>query len=114
MVLEHDEPLVFGTHRDKGIRLNGFQPEVVETANGEYTTDDLIVHDRYAEDTTLANFLARMSDTSHMPHPIGIFRSVRQPCYEDLMTNQIRSAKERMGEGNLEALLNAGETWTVT
>ena len=112
--LEHSEPLVFGADRNKGIRLNGFQPEVVETSNGHYTTDDLIVHDQYAEDTTLANFLAGMSDTPDMPHPIGIFRSVRHSCYEDAMTNQIRSAKEQMGEGDIEALLNAGETWTVS
>ena len=112
--LEHGEPLVFGADRNKGIRLNGFQPEVVETTNGGYTTDDLIVHDQYTEDTTLANFLAGMSDTLDMPHPIGIFRSVRHRCYEDAMTNQIRSAKERTGEGDLEALLNAGETWTVS
>ncbi len=114
VLLEHGEPLVFGTERDKGIRLNGFQPEVVDTTNGEYTTEDLIVHDQYAEDTTLANFLAGMSDTPDMPHPMGIFRSVRHPCYEDLMTNQIRTAKERTGDGDLEALLNDGETWTVS
>lgn len=113
VVLEHNEPLVFGSEREKGIRLNGFQPEVVNTAAGEHTTDDLIVHDQYAENTTLANFLARMSDTLDIPDPIGIFRSVRQPCYEDLMTQQIRAARDRSGEGNLEALLNAGETWTV-
>ena len=114
VILEHGEPLVFGTEHDKGIRLNGFHPEVVKTTNGEYATEDLIVHDQYAENTTLANFLARMSDTLDLPDPIGIFRSVRHPCYEDLMTNQIRTATERMGEGSLEALLNDGETWTVT
>ena len=112
--LEHGEPLVFGAERNKGIRLNGFQPEVIETTNGDHTTDDLIVHDRYAENTTLANFLARMSDTPGMPHPVGIFRSVRQPCYEDLMKDQVRVAKEQLGDGSLEALLNAGETWTVS
>ena len=114
VLLEHGEPLVFGAEHDKGIRLNGFQPEVVDTTNGKYTTEDLIVHDQYAEDTTLANFLAGMSDTPDMPHPMGIFRSVRHPCYEDLMTNQIRTAKERTGDGDLEALLNDGETWTVS
>lgn len=114
VVLEHDEPLVFGAEREKGIRLNGFQPEVVDTTDGEYGVEDLIVHDQYAENTTLANFLARMSDTLDIPDPIGIFRSVRQPCYEDLMTQQIRTAKERVGEGDLGALLNAGETWTVS
>ena len=112
--LEHGEPLVFGAEHNKGIRLNGFQPEVVETTNGDYTTDNLIVHDQYAEDTTLANFLAGMSDTLDMPHPVGIFRSVRHPCYEDAMTHQINSAKDRVGEGDLEALLNTGETWTVS
>ena len=112
--LEHGEPLVFGAERDKGIRLNGFQPEVVNLTDGKHTIDDLITHDQYAEDTTLANFLAGMSDTPDMPHPMGIFRSVRHPCYEDLMTSQIRTAKEHSGDGDLEALLNAGETWTVS
>ena len=108
--LEHGEPLVFGKELEKGIRLNGFQPEVTTTSNG---TDDLIVHDQYAENTTLANFLARMSDMPEMPHPIGIFRSVQHNCYEDMMTGQIAFAKKEQGEGDLEALLNAGDTWVV-
>ena len=108
--LEHGEPLLFGKEREKGIRLNGFQPEVTTVANG---TDDLIVHDQYAENTTLANFLARMSDMPEMPHPIGIFRSVQHTCYEDMMTDQIAFAKQQRGEGDLEALLNAGNTWVV-
>ena len=114
VLLEHGEPLVFGAEHDKGIRLNGFQPEVVDLTDGEHTIEDLIVHDQHAEDTTLANFLAGMSDTPDMPHPMGIFRSVQHPCYENLMTNQIRTATERMGEGDLNALLHDGETWTVS
>jgi len=114
VLLEHGEPLVFGAEHDKGIRLNGFQPEVVDLTDGEHTVYDLIVHDQHAEDTTLANFLAGMSDTPDMPHPMGIFRSVQHPCYENLMTNQIRTATEQMGEGDLDALLHDGETWTVS
>ena len=114
VLLEHGEPLVFGAERDKGIRLNGFQPEVVDLTDGEHTIEDLIVHDQHAEDTTLANFLAGMSDAPDLPHPMGIFRSVQHPCYEDLMTNQIRTATERMGDGDLGALLHDGETWTVS
>ena len=113
VLLEHGEPLVFGKEREKGIRLNGFHPEVVTTTNGNCTGDDLIVHDRYADNTTLANFLARMSDMPEMPHPIGIFRSVQHACYEDLMANQIALAKQQMGQGNLNALLNEGDTWVV-
>ncbi len=108
--LEHGEPLVFGKEDEKGIKLNNFQPEVTTETND---TDELIVHDQYAENTTLANFLARMSDMPEMPHPIGIFRSVQQNCYEDMMTDQIAFAKQQRGEGNLEELLNAGDTWVV-
>ena len=54
-----------------------------------------------------------MTEVPGLPHPIGIFRSVEHPCYEGMMTEQINTAKERMGEGDLEALLNEGDTWVV-
>ncbi len=113
VVLEHGEPLVFGANRGRGIRLNGFRPEVVSLTDGQYSLEDLIVHDQYAEDRTLAYFLSRMTEVPGLPHPVGIFRSVEHPCYEDLMTQQINTAKKRMGEGDLEALLNAGDMWVV-
>ncbi len=111
--LEHGEPLVFGKEGEKGIRLNGFLPEVTTATNGTEAEANLIVHDQYAENTTLANFLARMSDMPEMPHPIGIFRSVHHPCYEELMTQQIAWAKQQRGPGEIDALLNAGDTWVV-
>ena len=40
--LEHGKPLIFGEDRDKGIRLNGMEPEVVELGKG-ITEDDLAV-----------------------------------------------------------------------
>lgn len=111
--LEHGEPLVFGKERQKGIRLSGLQPEVISLTNGKCSPDDLIVHDQFPEDRTLAYFLSRMTETPDLPHPIGVFRSVEHPCYEDLMTQQISTAKQQLGEGNLEALLNSGDTWIV-
>ncbi len=108
--LEHGEPLLFGKDNEQGIQLKNFQPEVTTVTNG---TEDLIVHDQYAENTTLANFLARMSDMPEMPHPIGIFRSVQKPCYEDMMVDQIDFAKQKKGEGNIHDLLHAGDTWVV-
>ncbi len=108
--LEHGEPLLFGQERELGIQLKNFKPEVTKVTNG---TDDLIVHDQFAENTTLANFLARMSDMPEMPHPIGIFRSVQHNCYEDMMAEQIALAKQQLGEADLNALLHAGDTWVV-
>ena len=45
--LEHGKPLVFGKNRDKGIRLNGLEPEVVTLGNG-VTEKDLLVHNESA------------------------------------------------------------------
>jgi 2-oxoglutarate/2-oxoacid ferredoxin oxidoreductase subunit beta len=42
--LEHGKPLIFGKNRDKGIRLNGMEPEVVELGKG-ISEDDLLFHD---------------------------------------------------------------------
>ncbi|MCH8293282.1 hypothetical protein IH992_19550 [Candidatus Poribacteria bacterium] len=111
--LTHGKPLVFGKNGDKGVRLNGFTPEIVALTEGESTVDDLIVHDQYAADPTLASILARMSDIPGMPHPIGVFRSVERPCYEDLMAAQIQAAMEQRGDVDLQAVLSEGETWVV-
>ena len=113
VLLQHGDPLIFGTNSDKGIRLNGFQSEVVSLSDSTYSTDDLIIHDQFTEDPTLAHFLSRMTEDEELPLPIGIFRSIQRPCYEDVLAQQIDTQKEKKGEGNLESLLNAGDTWVV-
>jgi len=114
VLLEHGDPLTFGANLDKGIRLNGLQPEVISlNDDSTYATDDLITHDQFTEDPTLAHFLSRMTENEELPLPIGIFRSIQRPCYEDALTQQVDTQKEKKGEGNLESLLNAGDTWVV-
>ena len=44
--------------------------------------------------------------------PIGIFRDVERPVYDDLMAQQLDSAREKQ-EGDIAALLQSGDTWTV-
>ncbi|MFK7777396.1 MAG: 2-oxoacid:ferredoxin oxidoreductase subunit beta, partial [Gimesia sp.] len=96
--LEHGKPLIFGKERDKGIRLNSHdQPEVVELGNG-ITEDDLLIHDEKSEDMNLAFLLASMRHPE-MPEPMGVFRSVNHPTYNEAVYQQIESATERSGEG---------------
>jgi 2-oxoglutarate ferredoxin oxidoreductase subunit beta len=47
------------------------------------------------------------------PTPIGVFRAIDRPTYESILGDQIRSAQNRQGQGNLSQLLNRGDTWTV-
>ena len=47
------------------------------------------------------------------PRPLGVFLSIERPTYENEMQRQIEFAIEKRGEGNMEKLLNSGETWTI-
>ncbi len=108
--LEHGKPLVFGRARDRGIRLNGITPEVVNLADG-ISESELAVHDEKAEEPTLAYLLSRMRYPD-FPEPIGVFRCVDRPRYDALLNDQIVEAKTR-GIGNLNKLWNSGDTWSV-
>ena len=111
ITLEHGKPLVFGKDRNKGVRLNGTTPEVVDLGNG-IGEGDLLIHDETRDDPAVAYILSRMQYPQY-PVPMGVFRAVQRPTYDDLMEQQIQDAISREGEGDLEALLNEGDTWTV-
>ena len=54
-----------------------------------------------------------MTQDSHGGTPVGVFRDVERPVYDDLMAEQLATAVGKRGEGDLEALLHSGETWTI-
>ncbi len=110
LYLEHNRPLVFGKGQDKGIRLNGMSPEIVELGNGT-TEDDLLFHDEQQAEPSLAYLLSRMHYPD-FPEPMGVFRCVERPTYEDLLMDQINKAREKR-PGRLDELFGEGETWVV-
>ncbi len=111
--LEHGQPMVFGKNRDRGIRMNGAQPEVVQLGDEtSLTENDLLVHDIHLTDPSVAFMLARM-EYPDFPQPIGIFRAVERATYEDMLVDQIDAAIAKTGPGNLEKLINSGDTWVV-
>ncbi len=111
LYLEHNHPLIFGKHRNKGIRLAGMDPEVV-TLEGDVAEDDLLFHDETQAEPSLAYLLSRMH-YPEFPEPMGVFRCVERPTYEDLLMEQINGAVEKQGEGDLKDLFEAGDTWVV-
>lgn len=110
VVLQQGKPLVFGKDHDKGIRLNGFNPEVVDLSN--VATDDLVFHDEKISDPNYAFMLSRMRYPA-LPEPIGVFRDVDRPTYDDEINQQVTDAQKELGEGDLNTLFNSGDTWTV-
>ncbi len=111
LYLEHGKPMIFGKQRNRGIRLNGTTPEVVELGSG-ISADDLLIHDERSPEPTLAYLLSRMRHPD-FPEPVGVFRAIEQPTYESLVLQQIDTLTKKLGPGELDALLNEGDTWTV-
>jgi 2-oxoglutarate ferredoxin oxidoreductase subunit beta len=114
LFLEHGKPLIFGASREKGIKLDGIKPVVVEL-NNEVSADDLWLHDE--KDFYKAQLLIRMFDDPHLeghfPRPFGVFYETDRPCYEDIMSEQIENTVASKGAGDLDKLLRGNEVWEI-
>ncbi|MGQ0803606.1 MAG: 2-oxoacid:ferredoxin oxidoreductase subunit beta [Actinomycetota bacterium] len=111
--LRHGEPIRFGPDGSHGVVLNEFgEAQVVDVADvGEGA---LLVHDESRPDPSLAFALSRLADQPTTPTPVGIFRAVTRPAYEDLAQQQLAAAQERSGPGDLGALIDSGSVWEVS
>lgn len=110
--LENGKPMVFGENNNKGIHLDGNVPSMVDLTDGNYSQDDLLVHDE--KDYLIASLLSDMTYNPSFPDPIGVLYAVEKPTYEDLLFSQIDKAIEDRGKGSVNDLLTRGETWKVT
>ena len=109
LYLEHGKPMRFGKQGEKGIRLNGVVPEVVQVADvGE---ENLLVHDERASEPTLAYLLSRMGPPD-FPTPLGVYRAIDKPVYSQLLAEQVHRAQAARA-ADLEALFREGETWEI-
>lgn len=114
LFLEQGKPLIFGATQNKGIKLDGFRPVVVEIGK-DASIDDLWIHDE--RDFYKAQILTRMFDNpanvGHLPRPFGVFYETDRPCYEDVMAIQIEDVIAKRGKGDLDKLLRGNETWEI-
>ena len=114
LFVESGKPMVFGENQELGIKLDGTVPKVVKI-EGDTSLDDLWIHDE--KDPIKANILIRMEAyfPDHVfPRPFGVFYSSDRPRYEDLLEDQITTAINQKGSGDLDKLIAGNETWTIT
>jgi 2-oxoglutarate ferredoxin oxidoreductase subunit beta len=115
LFMEQGKPLVFGANQQKGIRLDGLKPVVVELG-ADYSADDCWIHDE--KDFFKAQILTRLFDQpmsagGHFPRPFGVFFQTDRPCYEDVMAAQIEDFIASKGKGDLDKLLRGREVWEI-
>ncbi len=112
LFLEHGKPLVFGKAKDKGIRENGFDIEVVTLRDG-VTAADLVVHDEQHPSPAYAFMLASMDSRPGFPTPVGVLRAIDHAAYEDQVNEQVQQIIASKGKGDLGKLLHGPETWEI-
>ena len=114
LFLENGKPLIFGAAANKGIKIDGLRPVVVELGD-DVSADDLWIHDE--ADFYKAQILVRMfdnpSNVGHFPRPFGVFYQTERACYEDLMLMQIDETIATKGAGDLNKLLKGREVWEI-
>ncbi len=114
LMMEHGKPLIFGENNDKGIKLDGFKPVIVEV--NESSINDLWIHDEtdLVKATILSRFYDDPSTEGHFPRPFGVFYvNNNKATFDELFNEQIAYAKEKQGAGDLDKLISGKETWVV-
>ena len=120
--LVHGQPITFGTKDEETglgdqalVRAANGGVEVVETAS--VAAEEILVHDAHNDDPSTAFAISRLTDAGYLNRsPVGIFRQVERPTYDDQARAQVTHAQaqvEGTPEDRLTALINAGDTWTI-
>lgn len=114
LFVEHGKPLIFGENADKGIKLDGFKPVIVDLTQNGSSANDLWIHDE--KDPVKASILVRFFDRpekqGHLPRPFGIFYTEDRFTYENAMQKQVDEAIEKF-PADLNKLLSGKNTWTI-
>ncbi|MBP9191392.1 MAG: 2-oxoacid:ferredoxin oxidoreductase subunit beta [Ignavibacteria bacterium] len=115
LFLEDGKPLVFGVNNDKGIKLDGFNPVVVDLNENGNSINDLWIH--HEKDRIKANILAGFQDMKEthpdLPRPFGVLYAVDKPTYEDAMAEQIARVVSKKGKPSLDTILSGEKTWVI-
>jgi 2-oxoglutarate ferredoxin oxidoreductase subunit beta len=110
----HDgEPVRFGEKAERGVRIRpDGSAEIVDVA--EVEEESLLLHDEHHAEPSLAFALSRLQLHKTGVTPVGVFRAIEEPVYDDLMAGQIDQMRAEKGEGDLRDLLHAGDTWEIS
>ncbi|WP_433056052.1 2-oxoacid:ferredoxin oxidoreductase subunit beta [Dactylosporangium sp. CS-033363] len=114
--LEHGRPITFGKDGEWAVThpTGGFGLSVVPTAS--VPAEEIVVHDQTVTEPAYAFALSRLPGLDLRNTPIGVFRSVERPAYDDIVRDQLAAAKAKAKgtpDEELGALLNSGDTWTI-
>ncbi len=115
--LTDGEQVQVGPEGDRQVLVRGVAGAMEFVPESEAGDREVVVHEATAGDPTQAFALSRL-DSPQMTHvPMGIFRNVVRPTYDDLVRAQVDAAVDTAGgpatDADLDALIQGRDTWTV-
>jgi 2-oxoglutarate ferredoxin oxidoreductase subunit beta len=115
--LADGEPITSGTEDDPHVvvRTETGALDVVPRAAADPA--HVVTHDPHAVDPSQQFAVSRLDGPSMTHVPVGVFRDVARPTYDDLVRDQVDHAVAAGGgvatEDDVAALLAGADTWTV-
>jgi 2-oxoglutarate/2-oxoacid ferredoxin oxidoreductase subunit beta len=110
--LAHGEPVRYGPDGSMGLTYGPYGA-LTPAEVSSVPESELVVHDVTRPDPSYAFALSHLDSSDFAHTPIGVFRSVERPSYDELMAAQISAARAN-GEGDLATLLAGNDTWEVS
>jgi 2-oxoglutarate ferredoxin oxidoreductase subunit beta len=113
--LEHGRPLRFGADGAKAVVRSANDGSLTIEENVADDDPRLVIHDAHHEHPSYAFALSRLSNIDPRYAPMGVFRDVKRPVYDALMSEQLdaAAAKSAGDEAALQKLLLGSDTWSV-
>lgn len=109
LYLQAGAPLVWGESRQRGLIQRGLGLEIVELGS-DITPEHCLKHD--PADRNLAWALATL-DLPDTPLMLGTLYQAAAPTYERQALQQITDARATLGEGDIQRLLRASDSFKV-
>ena len=112
IAVAHGERLVFGTERNKGLRLDpvSLSLNVITIGEDGIGETDILVHDE--TNKVMASLLAAM-EPPRFPTAMGVIYCDPAAPYEENVHKQIEDTAEKNPPVDLNALFRKGRTWRV-
>lgn len=119
LILKDGEPMIFGKDQDKAIILDGLNPKAVSLDSVDKS--QILVHDENSKEPGLALLLSSMRNDKYagtktvekFPIPLGVMRNTEEETYDEITTRQVEKSIESNGKGDLQSMLNSGDTWEI-
>jgi 2-oxoglutarate ferredoxin oxidoreductase subunit beta len=111
IVLRDGEPILFGADNEKGI-VRGASGSLEVAQVAEAGLENVIVHDAHRKDPSLAFELSRLTDAGVLHQaPIGVFRDVERPTYDDSVRHQVAIPEDRVAA--MQEYITGRDTWEI-